>query len=84
MSVKADRLEAAYGSRTVLGPCSFSIEPGEAVALMGPAPIRSLAVIPAAQALVLGLFQPGERYGLIVVDGALLVGAICALALSEP
>jgi len=49
-------------------------------ALLGPAAVRPLAALPLAMgAAVLG-FRPTERYGALVVDGALLAGALLALA----
>jgi 4-hydroxybenzoate polyprenyltransferase len=41
---------------------------------------RDRGTAPAATALAIGLFREGERYGLVVVDGALLSGAAIALA----
>jgi hypothetical protein len=54
---------------------------GVVVGLLGPAPVHGLAAIPACELLALACFRPGERYGLVVVDGALLVGAAIVLAL---
>ena len=52
-----------------------------AAALAGPAAVRPLVAIPLATLLVLARFRPSERYGLVAVDGALLAGALTALAL---
>lgn len=52
-----------------------------ALALLAPAPVRPLALLPAALLLALARFRAEERYGLLVVDGALLVGALLALPL---
>ena len=41
-------------------------------------PVRALALVGVAAWIALALFRPDERYGLIVLDGALLVGAILA------
>jgi hypothetical protein len=46
----------------------------------GPGP-RGLLPLPVAMALAVAAFRPGERYGLWAVDGALLGGALLALAL---
>lgn len=54
---------------------------GLLVALVGPAATRPLAAIPASELVALAAFRTGERYALIVLDGALLVGATLALAL---
>jgi 4-hydroxybenzoate polyprenyltransferase len=48
--------------------------------LVAPAPARSLVALPLATLLVLLPFRPSERYGLVAVDGALLVGALVAAA----
>ena len=52
---------------------------GLALALLGPEAIRALAWIPLATLLALVRFDDGERYGHLVVDGALLVGGLAAL-----
>jgi 4-hydroxybenzoate polyprenyltransferase len=49
--------------------------------LSAPAPLRPLALLPAALLLALVRFRAEERYGLWIVDGALLVGALAALPL---
>lgn len=54
---------------------------GALAALLGPESVRPLACIPGTEALALAAFRPGERYGLLFVDGALLVGGLAALAL---
>ena len=48
--------------------------------LLAPAPTRNLAALPLATLLALLAFRPSERYGLVVVDGALLAGALVAAA----
>ena len=53
---------------------------GIAVALFAPAPVRCLVWIPLAEALALLRFRPSEHYGELAVDGALLAGALAALA----
>lgn len=53
-------------------------------ALLGPAAVGPLVCIPGCVGLALAGFRPGERYGLVVVDGALLLGGVAALALSSP
>ncbi len=50
-----------------------------ALALLGPSNLRALAALPLAMASATAAFRPGERYGAIVVDGALLAGALGAL-----
>ncbi len=51
------------------------------VALIAPAPVRPLGFVPLATLAVLAPFHAGELYGLVAVDGALLMGALAALAL---
>jgi 4-hydroxybenzoate polyprenyltransferase len=70
------------GTRRTLGVAGAILAGGLAVALLSPPPVRPLAALPFAMgAAVLG-FRPGERYGALVVDGALLAGAFGALALA--
>jgi hypothetical protein len=57
---------------------------GVAAAAIAPAAVRSLAPVPAATLLALLLFRSTERYGLVAVDGALLGGALLAIALTGP
>ena len=53
----------------------------EAITLvLAPAGARPLGLVPLATLAALVAFDPGERYGLVVVDGALLAGALGALA----
>jgi 4-hydroxybenzoate polyprenyltransferase len=53
------------------------------LALLAPAPVRPLACVAGATLLAVAAFRPGERYGLGVVDGALLAGGAAAWALSR-
>ena len=53
---------------------------GLAAALSGPAAVRPLAALPLAMAAAVLGFRPTERYGALYVDGALLAGALLALA----
>ncbi len=53
---------------------------GIGVALLSPSELRCLVWIPLAESLALGFFRPSEHYGELAVDGALLVGALAALA----
>lgn len=52
-----------------------------ALAILVPAAPAGLAAIPAAELLALLGYRRDERYSLVVVDGALLVGAIVSAAL---
>jgi len=51
---------------------------GVVVAALGPAPLRPLLAVPLLTLLALLAFRADERYGLVVVDGALLAGALFA------
>lgn len=54
---------------------------GVLLAAFGPAAVRPLLVVPLLTLLALLGFRPSERYGLIVVDGALLAGGLAAALL---
>ncbi len=70
---------ARLGRRKALAVALALAVAGCAAALAGPQTVRVLAAVPAATALAIGLYREGERYGLVVVDGALLAGAAIAL-----
>lgn len=55
---------------------------GMGFALVAPEPLRPMLAIPSAQFLALVRYRDSEAYRAIVVDGALLVGAIAALLLA--
>jgi 4-hydroxybenzoate polyprenyltransferase len=67
-----------FGPRPAQGVARACAVLGVVVAATAPVPARSLLAVPAATLLALLLFRPGERYGLLIVDGALLAGAIVA------
>lgn len=73
---------ARVGARVALGGAAALAALGVIVALVGPAAVQPLAAVPAITLLAVAAFRPGERYGLIVVDGALIAGALIALATS--
>jgi len=54
---------------------------GSVAALSGPPEVRALSAVPLATLAVLLPFHPSERFGLVALDGALLAGALLALAL---
>jgi 4-hydroxybenzoate polyprenyltransferase len=77
-----EALAGRFGAKRTLRFAGASVLLGLAAALLGPAAVRPLAALPLAMgAAVLG-FRPSERYGAGVVDGALLVGSLVALAAS--
>jgi 4-hydroxybenzoate polyprenyltransferase len=74
-----EALAGRFGSQRTLRVAGACLLAGLAAALLGPAAVRPLAALPLAMgAAVLG-FRPTERYGALVVDGALLVGSLLAL-----
>jgi 4-hydroxybenzoate polyprenyltransferase len=73
----AGRLGAQGARRLAAAFCAGAL----AAALLAPAPVRALAALPLAMAAAVAGFRPGERYGALAVDGALLLGALAALAL---
>jgi 4-hydroxybenzoate polyprenyltransferase len=62
-----------------LGLASAMAAIGATLALLAPPGTRALVWVPAAQLVSLAAFRPGERYGLVVIDGALAVGALLSL-----
>ena len=75
-----EALAGRFGSQRTLRVAGASVLAGLAAALLGPAATRPLAALPLTMgAAVLG-FRPSERYGALVVDGALLFGSLLALA----
>ena len=72
---------AAWGAQMPLRVARGVAASGVALALLAPGPLRPLLTVPLATAAALGPFRADERYGLLVVDGALWLGALGALAL---
>ncbi len=54
--------------------------PTTAFAVFGPAAVRPLILLPLCMAIAVAGFRPSERYGAVVVDGALIVGGLGAWA----
>jgi hypothetical protein len=75
-----EALAGRLGARRTLAIASAILLAGLAAALAAPAPVRSLAALPLAMGAAAAAFRPSERYGALVVDGALLAGALAALA----
>ncbi len=57
---------------------------GIAAGALAPAAVRPLVAVPLATFAALLPFRSSERWGLLVVDGALLAGALVALVLPRP
>jgi len=77
-------LEAAVariGSGPALRLARLGAGLGVVAALLAPEPVRPLVCVPAVTGLTLLRFDPSEVYGLVFVDGALLVGALATLVL---
>lgn len=74
---------AHFGPARALAAARAIAAIGALGGLIAPSPVASLALIPLATLLVLIPFRPSERYGLVGVDGALLVGAIAAASLAR-
>jgi hypothetical protein len=75
-----EALAGRLGARPTLAIAGAILLVGLAAALAAPAPVRPLAALPLAMAAAAAAFRPSERYGAFAVDGALLLGALCALA----
>ncbi len=71
---------ARYGPRLPLRVARLLAGLGCAAGVLAPAAARPLAAVAFATLAALVAFRDGERYGLLVVDGALLAGALVALA----
>jgi hypothetical protein len=76
-----EAVTARFGARVPLRLARGLAASSFLLALLAPAAARPLALVPLATLAVLAPFQPGELYGLIAVDGALLLGAAAACAL---
>jgi hypothetical protein len=55
---------------------------GAGIATLGPSVVRPLAWVGIAEALSIWAYRCDERYGLLVLDGALLAGAIFSISLT--
>ncbi|MDH3686046.1 MAG: hypothetical protein OEP95_07460 [Myxococcales bacterium] len=73
---------ARFGTRRVLQLAYASAAAATLLPLFGPDPVRPLAAIGALTGLALVGFRPSERYGLGIVDGALVLGGLAAFALA--
>jgi 4-hydroxybenzoate polyprenyltransferase len=78
----AEAAAARFGPRRALGVARVFAAASALAALAAPAALRPLGLVGAATLVALLGFRSSERYGLGVVDGALLVGALAALASS--
>jgi hypothetical protein len=74
----ATGLRSELRPRTLRTARAFGIA-GVVLAGVAPEPASALLPIPACELAALCTFRPGERYGLIILDGALLAGALATL-----
>ena len=72
---------AAFGEGVPLRLARATAFGGMAIGLLAPVAIRPLVLVPVTTLLALVPFRPTERYGHLVVDGALIVGALGAALL---
>lgn len=80
-NVRDDEAAAArFGTRPVLRVAYAAAGGAAVLPLLGPEPVRPLAAIGLLTGLALLGFRPSERYGLGVVDGALALGGLAAIA----
>lgn len=78
----ATRLRAATDAGVLRTARALTVA-ATATALLAPEAIKPLAAIPACELLALATFRPGERYGMIAIDGALLAGALASITLHQ-
>jgi hypothetical protein len=71
---------AHFGPARVLRVARLLAAGGSALGVAAPAAVAPLAAVPLVTLGALLRFRGGERYGLLVVDGALLAGALVAIA----
>jgi len=71
---------ARFGPARVLRVARLVAAAGGALGFAAPAAVAPLAAVPLATLAALLPFRADERYGLLVVDGALLAGALLAIA----
>ncbi len=72
---------ARLGAKRALAIARRLAVAGVVCAALAPGSVRTLVAVPAATFAALAAFRGSERYGLVIVDGALLAGALVALVL---
>jgi hypothetical protein len=75
----AEAAVVRFGRGPVLNTARLFAALGMLLGAAAPPPVRPLAAVSLATLAALVAFRAGERYGLIVVDGALLAGALLAV-----
>ncbi len=73
---------ALLGTHRALALARTAALAGTLLGLLAPPPVRPLAAVPIAMVVALARFRATESYGLVVVDGALLAGALATVAVT--
>ena len=68
-----------WGERSALLAARAAAVTGVVLGAAAPVAPRALGMVPLATLVALGPFRADERYGLLVVDGALLAGGVAAI-----
>lgn len=79
----AEGLAARIGRRRACAVAAVLCIAAGAFALAVGPELRPLVALPLAMGAAVAAFRPGERYGALAADGALLAGALVALALGS-
>ena len=74
----AEAAAAVFGQGRALLAARWVAASSVAAAIFAPPPAQPLGLVGVATLAALAAFRPGERYGLAVVDGALLAGGLGA------
>ena len=74
----SEGLAMRIGARRAHGAAVAFCGVAFALALLGPREMHALAALPLAMSAAVAGFRQGERYGGLVVDGALLVGGVAS------
>ena len=74
----SEGLAAHFGSRRARAVAAMFAALALALVLLGAPELRALAALPLAMVCAVAAFRPDERYGAVVVDGALLLGGALA------
>ena len=72
-----------YGEVVALRAARTIASVGVGLCALAPAPAGSILAVPLSTLAALALFQSTERFGLFVVDGALLLGALITVAITR-
>jgi len=70
-----------YGEAVALRAARFIAGAGVVASALAPEPARSLIAVPTLTLIALARFRNTERFGMVIVDGALVLGGLVAAAL---